>query len=36
MTTTIRVKAIELLPGSSIKIHDISWQDFEAILAELD
>ncbi len=36
MTTTIPVKAIELLPGSSIKIRDISWQDFEAILAELD
>ncbi|MDY6802690.1 MAG: Uma2 family endonuclease [Cyanobacteriota bacterium] len=35
MTTTIPVKAIELLPGSTINIHNISWQDFEEILAEL-
>lgn len=35
MTTTIPVKAIELLPGSTINIHNISWQDFEDILAEL-
>lgn len=35
MTTTIPVKAIELLPGSTINIHNISWQDFEEILTEL-
>ena len=36
MTTTIPIKAIELLPGSTIQINNISWQDFEAILAELN
>lgn len=35
MTVTIPIRAIELTPGSTISIHELSWQDFEQILAEL-
>ena len=35
MTATIPVKAIELLPGSTMNVRNISWEDFEEILAEL-
>lgn len=35
MTVTIPLRAIELTPGSTISIHDLSWQDFEQILTEL-
>jgi Uma2 family endonuclease len=35
MTTSIPVKAIELLPGSTMNVRNISWEDFEEILAEL-
>jgi Uma2 family endonuclease len=35
MTVTIPLRAIELTPGSLISIHDVSWQDFEALLTEL-
>lgn len=35
MTTTIPIKAIELAPGSMVSIHNLSWQEFEAILDEL-
>ena len=35
MTITIPLHAIELTPGSMISIHNLSWQDFEQILAEL-
>jgi Uma2 family endonuclease len=35
MTVTIPICAIELTPGSTISIHNLSWQDFEQILAEL-
>jgi Uma2 family endonuclease len=35
MTVTIPIRAIELTPGSTISIHNLSWQDFEQILAEL-
>jgi Uma2 family endonuclease len=35
MSVTIPVDAIHVPPGSSISISNLSWQDFEAILAEL-
>jgi Uma2 family endonuclease len=35
MSVTIPIRAIELTPGSMISIHNLSWQDFEEILAEL-
>jgi Uma2 family endonuclease len=35
MTVTIPIRAIELNPGSTISIHNLSWQDFEQILTEL-
>jgi len=35
MSITIPLQAIELAPGSAISIHNLSWQDFEAVLAEL-
>lgn len=35
MTVTIPIRAIELTPGSTISIHNLSWQDFEQILTEL-
>lgn len=35
MTVTIPLHAIELNPGSTISIHNLSWQDFEQILTEL-
>jgi hypothetical protein len=35
MSVTIPIRAIELTPGSMISIHNLSWQDFEQILAEL-
>ncbi|MDM9382647.1 Uma2 family endonuclease [Chlorogloeopsis sp. ULAP01] len=35
MTVTIPIQAIELAPGSQIAIHNLSWQDFEQILADL-
>lgn len=35
MTVTIPIRAIELTPGSTISIHNLSWQDFEEILTEL-
>ncbi len=35
MTITIPIRAIEVTPGSTISIHNLSWQDFEEIIAEL-
>ena len=35
MSVTIPIRAIELTPGSMISIHNVSWQDFEQLLAEL-
>lgn len=35
MTVTIPIHAIELTPGSAIRIHNLSWQDFENLLLEL-
>lgn len=35
MTVTIPLKSIQLAPGSSIKIDNLTWQDFETILTEL-
>ena len=35
MSITVPLRAIELTPGSTISIHDLSWQDFEQILTEL-
>ncbi len=35
MSVTIALQAIELTPGSTISIHNLSWQDFENILSEL-
>ena len=35
MTITIPIHAIELAPGSTVSIHNLSWQDFETILADL-
>ena len=35
MSVTIPIRAIELTPGSTISIHNLSWQDFEQLLAEL-
>lgn len=35
MTITIPINAIQLAPGSTVSIHNLSWQDFEAILADL-
>lgn len=35
MTVTIPIDAIELTPGSTISIHNLSWQDFQQILTEL-
>ncbi|MCP2730031.1 Uma2 family endonuclease [Limnofasciculus baicalensis] len=35
MTITIPIRAIEVTPGSMISIHNLSWQDFEEIIAEL-
>ena len=35
MTVTIPIHAIELTPGSTISIHNLSWQDFQQIVTEL-
>jgi Uma2 family endonuclease len=35
MSVTIPIRAIKLTPGSMISIHNLSWQDFEQLLAEL-
>ena len=35
MSVTIPIRAIGLTPGSMISIHNLSWQDFEQLLAEL-
>jgi len=35
LSVTIPLRAIELTPGSTIQISDVSWQDFEQILVEL-
>lgn len=35
MTITIPINAIELAPGSTMSIHNLSWQDFESILTDL-
>ncbi|WNZ44990.1 Uma2 family endonuclease [Leptolyngbya boryana CZ1] len=35
MTLTIPIKAIQLAPGSTVSIHNVSWQDFETLLADL-
>ena len=35
MTLAIPIKAIELAPGSTLSIHNLSWQDFETLLIEL-
>ena len=36
MTITAPIRQLQLQPGSLIAIPDISWQEFEAVLAELD
>ncbi|PSO77544.1 MAG: hypothetical protein BRC44_12970 [Cyanobacteria bacterium QS_4_48_99] len=36
MSVTISIKTIELAAGSHIRIHNLSWLDFEDILAELE
>jgi Uma2 family endonuclease len=35
MTITVPINAIELAPGSTVSIHNLSWQDFELLLLEL-
>lgn len=35
MTLAIPINAIELAPGSSLSIHNLSWQDFETLLDDL-
>lgn len=35
MTLTIPITAIELAPGSTVSIHNLSWADFETLLIEL-
>ncbi|MCU0552357.1 MAG: Uma2 family endonuclease [Leptolyngbya sp. Prado105] len=35
MTLAIPIHAIELAPGSTLSIHNVSWQDFETLLADL-
>lgn len=35
MSITIPLQAIEVLPGSTVTIHNLSWQDFEHILVDL-
>lgn len=35
MTLTIPINAIELAPGSTVSIHNLSWADFETLLIEL-
>lgn len=35
MTLTIPINAIGLAPGSMVSIHNVSWQDFETLLADL-
>ena len=35
MSITIPINAIELAPGSTVSIHNLSWQDFETILTDL-
>lgn len=35
MTITVPINAIGLAPGSTVSIHNLSWQDFETILSEL-
>ncbi|NJK30200.1 MAG: Uma2 family endonuclease [Acaryochloris sp. SU_5_25] len=35
MTLTIPISAIELAPGSTVSIHNLSWQDFETLLTDL-
>jgi Uma2 family endonuclease len=34
MTVTVPIQAIALTPGSTIRIPNLSWQDFERVLAE--
>ncbi len=35
MSVTIPLKSIQLAPGSSVTINNLTWQDFETILIEL-
>ncbi len=35
MTLTIPIDTIQLTPGSTISIQDLSWQDFETLLVDL-
>ena len=35
MVIAVPVQSLELKPGSTVSIHNLSWQDFENILAEL-
>lgn len=35
MTLTISINAIQLAPGSTVSIHNLSWQDFEILLTDL-
>lgn len=35
MTITVPIHAIELTPGSTMSVHNLSWQDFESLLFEL-
>ncbi|MDJ0900070.1 MAG: hypothetical protein QNJ55_14800 [Xenococcus sp. MO_188.B8] len=35
MTVAIPLKSIQLTPGSSVTIKNLTWQDFETILTEL-
>jgi Uma2 family endonuclease len=35
MTLTIPISEIELAPGSTVSLHNLSWQDFETLLTDL-
>jgi Uma2 family endonuclease len=35
MTIAIPIDAIQLAPGNTLSIHNLSWQDFETILTDL-
>ena len=35
MTITIPINALQLAPGSTVSIHNLSWQDFESLLSDL-
>ena len=35
MTIAIPIDRIQLAPGNTLSIHNLSWQDFETILTDL-